>query len=563
MDETRRPKEEPSHGFNIFRQLEKAFSWGAPPGARAQPVPEEPALRGGDGEAGFGIGRQANPATEEEKLFVETAELSKQLAAITAQVDVRKFVEEKGDWTVQGIVDEPPITITPRSSIANVVIRNCAGTGVMQRFKVVGCCNSIRVESCTRVEVVVDDVMELISCDKSQSVALTVGGRGCKTVFTKCSVVTIRVNKVALQESIEQVACSQIAVQVVTPPSARPLKAEELEAETAPDIRFSLSTVVTTTISKGLFSTYSAPSKRRYHSGQEDEGAAPVMKAEGMKFPVTVWAQYPYEAANADELSFPLGAHLLLFGPATEDGWFHARTALSDFKGLVPATHLETPVDGNGVPMTGAPGELPEGAETGAFTAAFPYAAASPDELSFSEGDRLQLLRPADEPGWHHGRHVRSGALGLVPFTHIVKSAETPPPEKAAYTPLGKPDAPAPEKAAPSLESVPSGVAESKPAPPGPPPGAQRLRAAFAYVAAHPDQLSFQEGEEMTVEALAPDEGWLIAKLDSGASGLAPATHVTPMASRPVPTSATPVQATVPLSHASTMPSVKSPAAQS
>lgn len=85
----RRPKEEPSHGFNIFRQLEKAFSWGAPPGARAQPVPEEPALRGGDGEAGFGIGRQANPATEEEKLFVETAELSKQLAAITAQVPFR------------------------------------------------------------------------------------------------------------------------------------------------------------------------------------------------------------------------------------------------------------------------------------------------------------------------------------------------------------------------------------------------------------------------------------------------------------------------------------------
>ena len=31
-----------------------------------------------------------------------------------------------------------------------------------------------------------------------------------------------------------------------------------------------------------------------------------------------VWAQYPYEAANSDELSFPLGAHLLLFGPAVE-----------------------------------------------------------------------------------------------------------------------------------------------------------------------------------------------------------------------------------------------------
>jgi len=37
-------------------------------------------------------------------------------------VDVRKYVEEKGDWTVQGVVDEAPILITPHSSIANVVL---------------------------------------------------------------------------------------------------------------------------------------------------------------------------------------------------------------------------------------------------------------------------------------------------------------------------------------------------------------------------------------------------------------------------------------------------------
>jgi len=66
-------------------------SWDAPPGAGAQPVPEEPAKPQGDGETGFGKGlfregRQAKPPTDEELLFVETAELTKQLAAITAQV---------------------------------------------------------------------------------------------------------------------------------------------------------------------------------------------------------------------------------------------------------------------------------------------------------------------------------------------------------------------------------------------------------------------------------------------------------------------------------------------
>ena len=87
-------------GFNVFGQLENAFSfglpsWGVPSGAAAQPVPEEPAQPQGDGEKspfpGFGKGlfregRQGEPPTDEELLFVETAELTQKLAAITAQV---------------------------------------------------------------------------------------------------------------------------------------------------------------------------------------------------------------------------------------------------------------------------------------------------------------------------------------------------------------------------------------------------------------------------------------------------------------------------------------------
>ena len=41
----------------------------------------------------------------------------------------------------------------------------------------------------------------------------------------------------------------------------------------------------------------------------------------------------------------------------------------------------------------------------------------------------------------------------------------------------------------------------------------------------------------MTLEARAPDEGWLVARLDSGARGLVPATHVnlTPHTPNPAP----------------------------
>jgi hypothetical protein len=54
-----------------------------------------------------------------------------------------------------------------------------------------------------------------------------------------------------------------------------------------------------------------------------------------------------------------------------------------------------------------------------------------------------------------------------------------------------------------------------------------RYKATFSYVAEHPDELDFNEGELMTLVKKAEDEGWIVARLDRGPEGLVPLTHLT------------------------------------
>jgi hypothetical protein len=370
-------------------------------------------------------------------------------------------------------------------------------------------CSELRLEGCTRVVVLADDVMDSIRCIRCQTVDLIIGGRGCPSFFENCSVVNYRVNRVALAEEVTQKACAQVCVHAISPESARPLSAKELHAEECPDIRFGLAQVVTTTISKGIFTSHSEPSQRR-----RTLPGKPVEEflAEDHKFPITVWAQYAYEAANTDELSFPAGAHLLLFGPASEEGWFEARSALSAERGIVPGTHIEKPIvetlRANDRPekrVRAEPafdlthlGDISHQVWPIDVRARYDYEAAEGvnEELSFARGDRLTLLGRDASHGWFRARNAFP-RQGIVPGTHVVREEDW---AKESWEP----------RAAPLVASR-----------------FGRYKATFSYVAEHPDELDFNEGELMTLVKKAEDEGWIVARLDRGPEGLVPLTHLT------------------------------------
>lgn len=389
------------------------------------------------------------------------------------------------------------------------IIRHCAGTSAPQVIRVEAACSELRLEGCTRVVVLADDVMDSIRCIRCQTVDLIIGGRGCPSFFENCSVVNYRVNRVALAEEVTQKACAQVCVHAISPESARPLSAKELHAEECPDIRFGLSQVVTTTISKGIFTSHSEPSQRR-----RTLPGKPVEEflAEGHEFPITVWAQYAYEAANTDELSFPAGAHLLLFGPASEEGWFEARSALSAERGIVPGTHIEKPIvetlraNDRREKRAGAEpvfdlthlGDISHEVWPIEVRARYGYEAAEGvnEELSFARGDRLTLLGRDATHGWFRARNAFP-RQGIVPGTHVVREEDW---AKENWEP----------RAAPLVASR-----------------FGRYKATFSYVAEHPDELDFNEGELMTLVKKAEDEGWIVARLDRGPEGLVPLTHLT------------------------------------
>jgi len=370
-------------------------------------------------------------------------------------------------------------------------------------------CSELRLEGCTRVVVLADDVMDSIRCIRCQTVDLIIGGRGCPSFFENCSVVNYRVNRVALAEEVTQKACAQLCVHAISPESARPLSAKELHAEECPDIRFGLSQVVTTTISKGIFTSHSEPSQRR-----RTLPGKPVEEflAEDHEFPITVWAQYAYEAANTDELSFPAGAHLLLFGPASEEGWFEARSALSAERGIVPGTHIEKPIvetlrfNDRREKRAGAEpvfdlthlGDISHEVWPIEVRARYDYEAAEGvnEELSFARGDRLTLVGRDATHGWFRARNAFP-RQGIVPGTHVVREEDW---ARENWEP----------RAAPLVASR-----------------FGRYKATFSYVAEHPDELDFNEGELMTLVKKAEDEGWIVARLDRGPEGLVPLTHLT------------------------------------
>jgi len=389
------------------------------------------------------------------------------------------------------------------------IIRHCAGTSAPQVIRVEAACSELRLEGCTRVVVLADDVMDSIRCIRCQTVDLIIGGRGCPSFFENCSVVNYRVNRVALAEEVTQKACAQLCVHAISPESARPLSAKELHAEECPDIRFGLSQVVTTTISKGIFTSHSEPSQRR-----RTLPGKPVEEflAEDHEFPITVWAQYAYEAANTDELSFPAGAHLLLFGPASEEGWFEARSALSAERGIVPGTHIEKPIvetlraNDRREKRAGAEpvfdlthlGDISHEVWPIEVRARYDYEAAEGvnEELSFARGDRLTLVGRDATHGWFRARNAFP-RQGIVPGTHVVREEDW---ARENWEP----------RAAPLVASR-----------------FGRYKATFSYVAEHPDELDFNEGELMTLVKKAEDEGWIVARLDRGPEGLVPLTHLT------------------------------------
>eukprot|EP01137_Pigoraptor_chileana_P033437 Opistho-2@24272 len=131
-------------------------------------------------------------------------------------------------------------------------------------------------------------------------------------------------------------------------------------------------------------------------------------------------ALYEYKAAAADELSIEEDEQLTIIEDQN-DGWVKGRNARGQI-GIFPASYIEyteDPVDDEPTTPARSPGSTSSGpalggASKGKVVALFDYEAQSPEELSFSAGDSIELLSrdTGVDDGWWEGRcHGRRGVF--------------------------------------------------------------------------------------------------------------------------------------------------------
>ncbi|CAE6507099.1 unnamed protein product [Rhizoctonia solani] len=172
--------------------------------------------------------------------------------------------------------------------------------------------------------------------------------------------------------------------------------------------------------------------------------------------------------------------------------------------------------------------------------AAYEYEAAEPNEISFSEGERITNIEMVDE-GWWQGTNSR-GETGLFPATYVelVEAAEAaepapppppppPPPAEAAEPAPPPPPPPPPPPAAPAAPAAPPPPpAPPRPATPEPEPEDNGVIAValYDYDAGEENEISFKEGDRILQVDTSISDDWWNGTTASGATGLFPAAYV-------------------------------------
>ena len=276
---------------------------------------------------------------------------------------------------------------------------------------------------------------------------------------------------------------------------------------------------------------------------------APTVAAEADVIGVAT-VLYPYDGRDDEELTVAEGDVLDLLDITSDPQWYTARDS-GGRQGVVPATYVQL----EGDLATGAAGAGAAGVteDAGAGEAAVPVASAEApvvmvsiyayegrdeEELTFGEGEVLDVTDNSSDPDWLTATLRSTGASGVAPRTYLDLAspevlASAPPPAAASAAADATADADVETPAeAPTDEVDGDGVSEDDgvdgaagddgagdgPAPTG------RYVAAYDFTAAADDEVSFTAGTEMEVTDT-EDPVWFTATV-AGVSGVVPASYI-------------------------------------
>jgi len=248
----------------------------------------------------------------------------------------------------------------------------------------------------------------------------------------------------------------------------------------------------------------------RHSNGMEGLAPASHVFPDPPSQPRPATAKFMYKPESPDELPLQPGDKITILRDAEDEGWYEARSAAGR-EGLVPATHVviddssayggQSTLPAQKDVSRGMPAPTASAAQGRPATAKFAYQAAGDDELSFAKGDKITILRDAEDEGWYEGRNDR-GQEGLVPATHIV------------------------EDSAGGGGGGGGGGSDDRPCPAGMKPGVAK----FDFEATNEDELTFKKGDKLYIMDAPEDPGWYMAihasKAKDGKTALAPSTHI-------------------------------------
>lgn len=140
-----------------------------------------------------------------------------------------------------------------------------------------------------------------------------------------------------------------------------------------------------------------APPRRAVPPPFSTGSAASAPQSSSASSEPTATLLYDYAAATSFELTVSASDVVRVVEPEDESGWVKVRT-MNGMVGLVPGSYLQLGGDAGAAAGFGVGGGG-GGGGGGSATALYSYAAAGADELSLSEGERVQLTSVGTDAG--------------------------------------------------------------------------------------------------------------------------------------------------------------------
>jgi len=150
------------------------------------------------------------------------------------------------------------------------------------------------------------------------------------------------------------------------------------------------------------------------HSGGKTMGPRPTNGVDNSEPISSAIVKYNYQAQQLDELSLVKGSRVMIL-EKSGDGWW--RGQYGNKIGWFPSNYTQEEIDD---PHTYCIAEN----VLDVMVALYPFKAQTDTELSFSKGDRLEILdRPSSDPEWFKARN-QMGQMGLVPSNYLLELSQ-------------------------------------------------------------------------------------------------------------------------------------------